>query len=103
MNYKNNVIQNNERSRETAAKNELQKNNISEDKKILLNAMLISIEAVKIYAKRFSELAGKMYENTKEERLLKIQNALLKVPYAPCENIHEAISAVWLMGTCQYC
>ncbi|MBQ4110337.1 MAG: hypothetical protein IJC74_05585 [Clostridia bacterium] len=94
-----NIIKNGLKSYEIKIKNELKKDNLTESKQILLEAMLIALDSVNIYTKRFSDLAGEMYKNTKEERLLKIQNALLKVPYEPCENIYEAISAVWIMHT----
>lgn len=87
------------KSYEIRVKEELKKENITDSKKTMLEAMLISIDAVKLYAKRFSNLADQMHATDNSERLLKIRNVLLKIPYEPCENFYEAISAIWMMHT----
>ncbi len=70
---------------------------VSPEKKIMLDAMLISVEAVKIYSNRFSSLAAKKYAKTGDARFLKMKNAMSKVPYEACENFYEAITSVWTM------
>ncbi|MBQ7794636.1 MAG: DUF3029 family protein [Clostridia bacterium] len=86
------------KSYEKEIKSEL-KSTCTDSKREMLEAMLISIEAAITYSRRISDLAGEMYETSKEERLLKMKKALSKVPYEPCETFYEAISAVWIMHT----
>ena len=85
------------KSYEKRVREELSLSDISEEKHLLLEAMLISFDAARIYASRFASLAEKMYAERGEAWLLKIKNALDKVPYEPAESIYEAIVAVWTM------
>ena len=82
-------------------KEEMKKNN-SEDKRILLDAMLISLMAVHNYAKRYAILAQEQMKCTvgkNKEHLEKIYKTMSKVPYLPSENFYEALSAIWIMHT----
>jgi len=71
------------------------------DKYIYLKAMLISLKAIETFSKRFAELAFSMAENAKsfeeKERLMRMHNALLKVPMNPSGDFYEALQAVWIM------
>lgn len=70
------------------------------DKYAFYNAILIVIEAVKIYADRFSKLALEMAEKEKGKRrdeLLEISRICAKVPYEPAETFREAIQSVWFI------
>ena len=86
-------------SYEERVKEELTRSELTEQKRDLLEAMLISIDAALIYTRRFSALAQNMYEERGGEWLLRIKEAFLKVPYLPAESIYEAICAVWIMHT----
>ena len=64
------------------------------------NAVLIVIEAVKTFAKRFSVLAKEKAEKETEKRkeeLLEISRICDKVPYQPAQTFHEAIQSVWFI------
>lgn len=64
------------------------------------NAVLIVIEAVKIFAKRFSVLAkekAKKETGKRKEELLEISRICDKVPYQPAQTFHEAIQSVWFI------
>jgi len=70
------------------------------DKYAFYNAVLIVIEAVKTYAHRFSELAGKkaeMEKGTRHKELLEISRICAKVPYEPAQTFREAIQSVWFI------
>jgi len=82
---------------EKRVKDELEIPGISAEKRTYLEAMLVSIDAARIYTRRFARLAEQMYSECGEEWLLKIKNAMEKVPYEPAESIFEAICAVWVM------
>jgi len=81
------------KSYELKIKNELSKPDLSDDKKIMLRAMLTSIDAVRIYTERFLALA----DSSDDARLARIKNAMSRVPYEPAEDFYEAVSAVWIM------
>lgn len=80
---------------------EAAKPELSEEKQIMLNAMERSILAVGIYSRRYRELAMQMAQNADSEsnrnRLLRMANALERVPMQPAENFYEGVVAVWLM------
>jgi formate C-acetyltransferase len=70
------------------------------DKYAFYKAVLIAIEAVKIYANRFSALAKEKAENEsgkRKEELLEISRICAKVPYEPAETFREAIQSVWFI------
>ena len=64
------------------------------------NAVLIVIDAVKIYALRFSKLAKEKSltaDTKRKEELLEISRICAKVPYYPAKTFHEAIQATWFI------
>ena len=64
------------------------------------NAVLIVVEAVKTFAKRFSVLAkekAKKETGKRKEELLEISRICDKVPYQPAQTFHEAIQSVWFI------
>lgn len=70
------------------------------DKYQFYKSVLIVIEAVKTYAKRFSLLAKQLAEKaspSRKEELLEISRICDKVPYEPAETFHEAIQATWFI------
>lgn len=70
------------------------------EKKIYLEAMLISLRAVQAYAGRFAALAKEQMQSAEgadAERLEKIYKTMSRVPYLPARDFHEALSAVWIM------
>ncbi len=70
------------------------------DKYQFYNAILIVLDAVKIYAERFSKLAKEMSETASPERkreLLEISRICAKVPNQPAETFHEAVQSVWFI------
>ena len=91
------IIENGIRAYEKKVLDELEKNVISEEKKTMLEAMLLSVECVKIYMERFSELASKKYRETGNKHFLTMQKAISKVPYEPAESFYEAIVSIWTM------
>ncbi len=63
-------------------------------------SILIVIDAVKSFAKRYEELALKMAENSDEIRkkeLVEMARIISKVPYEPCETMHEAVQSLWFI------
>lgn len=70
------------------------------DKYHFYRAVLIVIDAVKIFASRFSKLAKEMSLNAEKKRreeLLEISRICAKVPYEPASNFYEAIQSVWFV------
>jgi len=70
------------------------------DKYQFYKAALIVIEAVKIYAKRFSDLALELAQTAKGKRkaeLLKISETAAHVPYHPASSFLEALQSVWFL------
>ncbi len=70
------------------------------DKYHFYRAVLIVINAVKNFAKRFSDLALTLANDvgeTRKQELLEISRICKKVPYYPAESFHEAIQAVWFI------
>lgn len=70
-------------------------------KNIFYKSSLICCEAVKAFAKRYTELAGQLAENEKDllrrEELLRIARVLDHVPAKPARTFHEALQALWLI------
>ena len=63
-------------------------------------AVLVVIDAVKIFAKRYEELARKEAEKADDQRkteLLAIADMLIRVPYEPAMTMHEAVQSMWLV------
>lgn len=70
------------------------------DKYHFYKAVLIVIDAVKTYAKRFSNLAKEKAENatgSRKEELLEISRICAKVPYEPAETFREAVQSTWFI------
>ncbi|VYU23527.1 formate C-acetyltransferase/glycerol dehydratase family glycyl radical enzyme [Clostridium butyricum] len=70
------------------------------DKYQFYKAVLIVINAVKTFAKRFSDLAKEKAENAegkRKEELLEISRICLKVPYEPAETFKEALQSTWFI------
>jgi len=70
-------------------------------KNIFYKSCLICCEAVKVYAKRYAELARQLAEDEKDflrrEDLLQIARVLDHVPAKPARTFHEALQALWLI------
>lgn len=69
------------------------------EKKNFYQAILIVIDGIKAYGKRFSDLAKKMAisesnERRKEELLLISENCI-NVPYKPSKSFYEALQSYW--------
>lgn len=70
------------------------------DKLVFYKAVLIVIEAVKTFAKRFSELAKEMAgeaSGKRKDELLEISAICSKVPFEPATSFKEAIQSVWFI------
>lgn len=70
------------------------------DKYQFYKAVIITIQAVKTFAQRFSDLAKEKAENADEQRkkeLLEIARICTKVPYEPAETFYEAIQSTWFI------
>ncbi len=76
---------------------ELSKSGISDQKKTMLEAMLITVDCVRIYMSRFAKLAREKYAETGKEHFLTMANAISKVPYEMSESFYEAVVAIWTM------
>lgn len=70
------------------------------DKYHFYDAILIVIDAVKNFARRYAKLAEAMAETADTKRgaeLLEISRICNKVPYEPAETFTEAIQATWFI------
>lgn len=70
------------------------------DKYQFYKAVIITIQAVKTFAERFSLLAKEKAETadgSRKEELLEISRICAKVPYHPAETFHEAIQSTWFI------
>ncbi len=70
------------------------------DKYQFYKAVLIVIEAVHTFAKRFSALAKEKamsLEGKRKEELLEISRICQEVPYQPAKSFYEAIQSVWFI------
>ena len=70
------------------------------DKYVFYKSVFVVIEAVKTYAKRFSDLAKELAEKEtgkRKQELLEISDICLKVPYEPATSFKEAIQSVWFI------
>lgn len=66
-----------------------------------LNACLISIEAIEIQSRRYSELAGELAKQesdpVRRAELERLSQICARVPMKPAQNFYEACQAVWFM------
>lgn len=71
------------------------------DKNVFYKAVLTVIDAVKIYADRYSKLAYEMAQKendpSRKEELLEISKICQRVPYYPVTSFKEAIQSVWFI------
>lgn len=70
------------------------------DKYQFYKAVLIVIDAVKTFAKRFSDLAKEKADNAegkRKEELLEISRICLKIPYEQAETFKEALQSTWFI------
>lgn len=70
------------------------------DKYQFYKAVLIVIEAVKTFAKRYSDLAYELAQNETGQRqaeLLEISRICAKVPYEPAQTFQEALQSTWFI------
>ncbi|MCP4760215.1 MAG: hypothetical protein GY870_00440, partial [archaeon] len=69
------------------------------EQSLFLDSVIISCEAVKRFAQKFSDLANQMAEeetnSKRKEELLQIAKNLKKVPWEPPTSFHEAIQFAW--------
>lgn len=72
-----------------------------QEKMHFYQGVLITIEAVKSFAKRYVELAKELSEKAetpaRKAELLRIANALSKVPYQKADSFFEAVQSIWLV------
>ncbi len=70
-------------------------------KSYFYRAILIVVEAVKSFAKRYAVLADEMAKEEMDEvrkaELLEMSRILFKVPYEPAESFREAVQSLWLV------
>ncbi|WP_392486142.1 glycyl radical protein [Haloimpatiens sp. FM7315] len=70
-------------------------------KSYFYRAILITLNAVAAFAKRYSDLALKLAEketnDSRKAELLEISRILNKVPYYPAETFHEAVQSLWIV------
>lgn len=84
------------------------KNRMQEEKEgsygfAYLQAMLESIETVKMFCKRYADLAELMIkecgETERRKELQRMKNALERVPYEPARDLFEALQGMWIIHT----
>jgi len=93
------------RKKQDESKEKLNKVDISEpgalEKYNFLKAVIIAIDAVIEFAKRYSEEAKKLAEDVtdskRKEELLKIAEVCSRVPEYPARNYYEALQASWFI------
>ncbi len=70
-------------------------------KEHFLNALLITVEAVRGYASRYSDEASRLASSEKDanrrQELLQIADACRRVPYQGARSFYEAIQSMWLV------
>ncbi|NRT75325.1 glycyl radical protein [Clostridium beijerinckii] len=71
------------------------------NKSYFYRAILIVLDAVAAFAKRYAdlalELAKKESDVSRKEELLEMSRILNKVPYYPAETFHEAVQSLWII------
>jgi pyruvate formate-lyase/glycerol dehydratase family glycyl radical enzyme len=70
-------------------------------KSYFYRAILIVVDAVRSFAKRYAKLAEGMalteLDAARKAELLEMSRILNKVPYEPAESFHEAVQSLWLV------
>ena len=70
-------------------------------KSYFYRGVLIVVDAVRNFAKRYADLAESMalseLDASRKAELLEISRILTKVPYEPAKSLHEAVQSLWLM------
>lgn len=70
-------------------------------KSYFYRSILIVIEAVVVFSKRYADLALKMAEKetdaSRKAELVEMSRILNKVPYYPAETFHEAVQSLWMI------
>lgn len=73
----------------------------SVDKYVFYNSVLTVLDAVHIFALRYSKLAKEMAEKenhpARKAELAEISRICAKVPYEPAESFREAMQSVWFI------
>lgn len=68
-----------------------------------LNAMLQTIDAIRMFVERYSKLfeekAGECTDIKRKAELQRVADTLRKVPYEPSETLFEAVQALWIIHT----
>ncbi len=76
-------------------------NYVNQEKMHFYEGILITINSVIKFAKRYSDLAKELADKEsnleRKEELLAIHKNLLKVPYEPASTFYEAIQSIWLV------
>ncbi|NRT77605.1 glycyl radical protein [Clostridium beijerinckii] len=71
------------------------------NKSYFYRAILIVLDAVAVFAKRYADLALELAEKesdvNRKEELLEMSRILNKVPYYPAETFHEAVQSLWII------
>lgn len=71
------------------------------NKSYFYRAILIVLDAVEAFAKRYADLAldlaKKESDVSRKEELLEMSRILNKVPYYPAETFHEAVQSLWII------
>lgn len=72
-----------------------------QEKMHFYKAVLTTIDAVRIFAKRYVDLCNKLLETEKNEtrrnELNRIVDTLSRVPYEPSKSLFDAIQSIWLV------
>ncbi|WP_173682136.1 glycyl radical protein [Clostridium saccharoperbutylacetonicum] len=70
-------------------------------KSYFYRSILIVIEAVVVFSKRYADLAlkmaGKETDASRKAELVEMSRILNKVPYYPAETFHEAVQSLWMI------
>ncbi len=73
----------------------------SVDKRAFYKAVLIVIDAVRVFANRYSALAEELAEKesdiVRKGELLEMSRICAKVPYKPADSFREAVQSVWFI------
>ncbi|NOW88060.1 formate C-acetyltransferase [Clostridium beijerinckii] len=71
------------------------------NKSYFYRGILIVLDAVEAFAKRYADLALELAEKesdvNRKEELLEMSRILNKVPYYPAETFHEAVQSLWII------